>query len=54
MNMTNRVSPAPLAVRDLLKKDNPDVILGYAERGEDSVKVIAEAIRPVKKKGTGK
>ena len=34
------------AVRDLLKDDNPVVIPGYAERGEASVKIIAEAIRP--------
>ncbi|MBW2615317.1 MAG: hypothetical protein JRD02_03965, partial [Deltaproteobacteria bacterium] len=39
------------AARDLLKDDNPIVVLGYAERGEDSVKIIAETIRPVEKKG---
>jgi bifunctional diaminopimelate decarboxylase / aspartate kinase len=37
------------AARDLLKKDNPAVVIGYAERGEDTVKVIAEAIRPADK-----
>jgi len=37
------------AVRDLLKDDNPVVVLGYAERGEDSVKIIAETIRPADK-----
>ncbi len=33
------------AARNLLKKDNPAVVLGYAERGADSVKIIAETIR---------
>jgi len=32
-----------------LKKDNPIVVIGYVERGEDTVKVIAEAIRPADK-----
>ena len=37
------------AARDLLKDDNPVVVLGYAERGEDPVKMIAETIRQVDK-----
>ena len=28
------------------QSDNHVVVLGYAERGEDSVKIIAETIRP--------
>jgi len=28
-----------------LKKDNPVVVMGYGERGEDSVKIIAVAIK---------
>ena len=34
------------AERHLLKDGNPVVVIGYAEGGEYSVKMIAETIRP--------
>ena len=41
------------AARDLLKKDSPVVVRGYAERGEGPVKIIAQTIRPGDKEEDG-